>query len=196
MSIPHRVVKVVCIGDSNTGKSSIVQTFINKNTNIDRIETTVGVDFATKHLTIRSKKVRLTIWDTAGQERFRSLTYSYYRGAEVLLIVYDVTNRISFDNIQFWLDEAYESIQTTNPILVLVGNKIDLDDERKVDRKEGLAVAKKNQMLFIETSARTHDKIAQPFLKALKKIDLERVPDLSKISLLKAPPKGYTYCCA
>ena len=193
MAQTRRVVKIVCIGDSNTGKTSIVKKFNDKNTDIDRIESTVGVDFTTKLLRVKGKEVKLTIWDTAGQERFRALAPSYYRGAEVLLVVYDVTNRESFDNVSFWLEEA-ESGLTTDPILVLVGNKIDLEGERLVSRKRALAFAAEREMLFIETSARTHHQIAKPFTAAVKRLCFKRQPETIRVGSQPIQPLSACSC--
>ena len=167
-SIPDRLIKIVCIGDSGTGKTSIVQTFTRKDdVDIDRIEPTVGIDFATKRVTVGSKRIKMTIWDTAGQERFRSLAPSYYRGAEIIIVVYDITDEKTFENIDFWISQVKETV-TTEPIMVLIGNKTDLEDERVVERARGEREAKIRRALFIETSARTRERITQPFKMAVK----------------------------
>jgi small GTP-binding protein len=195
---PYRTIKIVCVGDSGTGKSSIVQTFVNKDdVDIDQIETTVGIDFATKHVTVGSKRIKLTIWDTAGQERFRSLARSYYRGAEVLVVVYDITDEKTFENIDYWIKEAEDGL-TTTPVIVLVGNKTDLEDERVVDRTRGEREAKIRRAMFIETSARTRKRITQPFKLAVKSA-LKRTPRtvqrVQRISLEPTPDDYVSGCC-
>jgi Ras-related protein Rab-18 len=167
-------IKVVVVGDSDTGKTSIVRTYCApETTDIDTLNSTVGVDFAKKHIDVDGLQVKLTIWDTAGQERFRSLCASYYRGARVVIVVYDVTNKESFDNVDSWLKEANNNSILQGVVFVLVGNKIDLDGERQVPREQGEELAKRKHAIFVETSARTHERVQEPFTLAAKKA-LER----------------------
>uniref|UniRef100_A0A8C0ZEJ4 RAB18, member RAS oncogene family n=1 Tax=Cyanistes caeruleus TaxID=156563 RepID=A0A8C0ZEJ4_CYACU len=117
---------------------------------------TIGVDFKVKTISVDGNKAKLAIWDTAGQERFRTLTPSYYRGAQGVILVYDVTRRDTFVKLDNWLNEL-ETYCTRNDIVqMLVGNKIDKEN-REVDRNEGLKFARKHSMLFIEASAKTCD---------------------------------------
>lgn len=121
-------------------------------------------------LHLHGRKLKLTIWDTAGQERFRTLTSAYYRGAHGIVLVYDITNRESFENIQHWLREI--EIYSTNEdcVKLLIGNKIDDAANRTVSKKEGSAFAREHNMLFIEASAKTQDGINQAFEEVLQKI--------------------------
>jgi Ras-related protein Rab-18 len=118
---------------------------------------TIGVDFKVKMLTLGGKNIKATIWDTAGQERFRTLTNSYYRGAQGIVLVYDVTRRDSFENINEWLREVmlHKPRDQKDMILVLCGNKVDLENKREVSAFEGEAWARRNGMIFIEVSAKT-----------------------------------------
>uniref|UniRef100_A0A8B9ER00 small monomeric GTPase n=1 Tax=Anser cygnoides TaxID=8845 RepID=A0A8B9ER00_ANSCY len=129
----------------------------------------IGVDFKVKTISVDGNKAKLAIWDTAGQERFRTLTPSYYRGAQGVILVYDVTRRDTFAKLDNWLNEL-ETYCTRNDIVkMLVGNKIDKEN-REVDRNEGLKFARKHSMLFIEASAKTCDGVQCAFEELVEKI--------------------------
>ena len=162
-------IKIVIVGDSGTGKTSIVQTYCKPNTDIDTLTPTVGVDFSSKCIDVNNQEVKLTIWDTAGQERFRSLCASYYRGAHVVIVVYDVTDIESFSNVESWLEEAHTQAIRKGAVFVLVGNKTDLDEERAVSRDQGEFLAQTKHMIFVETSARTHHRIHEPIDLAVQR---------------------------
>jgi Ras-related protein Rab-2A len=121
------IFKYIIIGDTNVGKSCLVMRFIEGVFNKDQ-ENTIGVEFGAKETTINEKKVKLQIWDTAGQEAFKSITRSYYRAAAGALLVYDITNKDSFNNIKMWLQEARNNGNSEMSIC-LVGNKCDLEEE-------------------------------------------------------------------
>ncbi|XP_047089434.1 ras-related protein RABC2a-like [Lolium rigidum] len=171
--------KILLIGDSAVGKSSLLVSFVSAAPADDDISPTIGVDFKIKLLTIGDKKLKLTIWDTAGQERFRTITSSYYRGAHGIILVYDVTKRQSFTNLaDVWAKEI--ELHSTNKecIKMLVGNKVDKDEERLVTREEGLAFAEECGCLFLESSAKTRENVEKCFEELALKI-LE-VPSLSE----------------
>ena len=128
----------------------------------DNFVPTIGVDFKLKTLEINGKKVKLQIWDTAGQERFKNITASYYRGGNGVLVVYDITDRESFENLNSWLIEI-EKNANKNVFKLLIGNKCDLEDKRKVSYQEGKDFAASNGMQFIETSAKTATKVQEAF---------------------------------
>ncbi|CCW70686.1 unnamed protein product [Phytomonas sp. Hart1] len=158
------VFKYIIIGDSGVGKSCLLLQFIDR-----RFEPlhdlTIGVEFGTRLVTVRGQQsVKLQIWDTAGQESFRSITRSYYRGASGALLVYDVTERSSFAHLQSWLEDARANAATAI-VIMLIGNKYDLEGERQVSREEGEAFARKNGLLFTETSAKTALNVDEAFLK-------------------------------
>ena len=111
---------------------------------------------------VNGKKVKLQIWDTAGQERFKNITASYYRGGNGVLVVYDITERESFENLNSWLIEI-EKNANKNIYKLLIGNKCDLEDKRKVTYQEGKDFAESNGMKFIETSAKTASKVQEAF---------------------------------
>ncbi|KAL7377479.1 hypothetical protein ABVT39_000349 [Epinephelus coioides] len=135
--------KVMLVGDSGVGKTCLLVRFKDGAFLAGSFISTVGIDFRNKVLNIDGVKVKLQIWDTAGQERFRSVTHAYYRDAHALLLLYDVTNKSSFDNIQAWLTEIHEYAQQ-DVVLMLLGNKADATHERVVKREDGERLAKVN----------------------------------------------------
>lgn len=170
----------------------------------EHIQSTIGVDFKVKHMTMSGKRVKLTIWDTAGQERFRTLTSSYYRGAHGVVLVYDVTRTDSFENLEQWLKEVqlYSPNNGESVIKLLVGNKIDL--ERKVPRERAEAWARSHGMLFLEASAKTKEGIREVFTEVVQKIVdnpealANAVPGKPKMEIRRPTPmddEDDGYCC-
>ncbi|GAA0169589.1 small GTPase [Lithospermum erythrorhizon] len=162
--------KVLLIGDSGVGKSSLLLSFISHNS-VPGFSPTIGVDFKIKQLTVGGKRLKLTIWDTAGQERFGTLISSYYRGAHGIILVYDVTRRETFTNLsEIWAKEI--DLYSTNPdcIKILVGNKVDRESEREVTKEEGMALAKLHQCSFLECSVKTMENVHQCFKDLVIKI--------------------------
>ncbi|EGC32269.1 Rab GTPase [Dictyostelium purpureum] len=160
--------KVLLIGDSDVGKTSIVKRF-SDDTFDEEVLTTIGVEFKMKEVKVDGKKVDLCIWDTAGQEKFRALISSYYRGAHGIILTYDVTKRDTFENLNYWLNEVENFANRSNLVKLLVGNKIDKEN-REISREEGAEFAKKKAMLFIECSAKTKIGIQQAFEELAQKI--------------------------
>lgn len=143
--------KVLLVGNSGVGKSALLQRYADGTFN-EHYLATIGVDFKIKTINVDDKKVKFQIWDTAGQERFRSITTSYYRGAHGIFIVYDVTNRKSFNEVKNWVREAHLfHIPSSN--ILLIGNKIDLVSKREVSYAEGLSVSEEIGCAFTETSS-------------------------------------------
>jgi len=181
--------KLLMIGDAGVGKSSMLLRFTDDSFD-EHIQSTIGVDFKVKHLDVSSKRIKLTIWDTAGQERFRTLTSSYYRGAQGVVMVYDVTRRDSFENLEQWLKEVklYSPNNGEGVVKLLVGNKIDLGN-KVVPREEAEAWARSQGMLFLEASAKTRTGIKQCFMEVVQKIVedpellVNTVPGRPKIAL-------------
>eukprot|EP01117_Protostelium_nocturnum_P000607 TRINITY_DN106_c0_g1_i1.p1 TRINITY_DN106_c0_g1~~TRINITY_DN106_c0_g1_i1.p1 ORF type:complete len:207 (+),score=72.38 TRINITY_DN106_c0_g1_i1:94-714(+) len=160
--------KILMIGDSGVGKSSILLRFTDDDFEEDQ-PCTIGVDFKTKIVNLENKRINLTIWDTAGQEKFRSLTSSYYRGAHGIIITYDVTRRNTFSSLSMWLKEVEVYLTNMEPVILLIGNKVD-KAQREVSREEGIKFAKEHSMLFIESSAKTKLGIQQAFEELVQKI--------------------------
>ncbi|XP_041883719.1 ras-related protein Rab-18-B-like [Corvus kubaryi] len=158
--------KLLLVGDSAVGKSSLLRRFTDGAFE-PRLKPTVGVDFKVKKMVVEGRAVQLAVWDTAGQERFRTLTPSYYRGAQGVVLVYDVTRKDTFTGLQGWLNEL--EMYNSNTVKMLVGNKTDKPD-REVERKEGLQFARKHSLLFIETSAKTQEGVQHAFEELVIKI--------------------------
>ena len=180
--------KVLLIGDAGVGKSSILLRFTDDTFN-EHLEATIGVDFKVKMLEVAGKRTKITIWDTAGQERFRTLTSSYYRGAQGIVLVYDVTRRDTFDNLEPWLQEVelYCPSGGKDVVKLLVGNKKDKAtmSGREVEGREALDWARAKGMMFIECSAKTKEGIESVFREVVHKI-------LERPSLLRDTEPGGT----
>ena len=146
------IFKVLLLGNSNVGKSSLFLRFVDDIWN-DTFVPTIGVDFKIKTFEIDSKKINMQIWDTAGQERFKNIVASYYRGANGILLIYDVSDKDSFKNLSNWLIEI-EKNASKNVLKILIGNKSDLDDKRVITYNQGKEFADTYGLKFIETSAK------------------------------------------
>jgi len=156
--------KLILIGDSGVGKSSLLLRFAD-NTFTDSFVSTIGVDFKIRTIEIGGKIVKLQIWDTAGEERFRkTITRSFYRGTSGIMVVYDVTNLDSFANVQRWLQEI-ERYTSDGIHKVLIGNKCDRVQDRKVPTAEGSEIADQLNMEFLETSAKDSTNVEDAFFK-------------------------------
>ncbi|KAF7282125.1 hypothetical protein GWI33_003136 [Rhynchophorus ferrugineus] len=158
--VHHEV--VMLLGDSGVGKTCMLMRFRDGLFLAGNFISTVGVDFRTKVVEVDETKVKLQIWDTAGQERFRSVTHAYYRDAHALLLLYDVTNKNSFDNIRAWLGEIREYAQD-DVVIMLLGNKADCGSERAVRREEGERLAREYNVTFMETSAKSGQNVELAF---------------------------------
>ncbi|GBE63083.1 small GTP-binding protein [Babesia ovata] len=146
--------KIIIIGDSGAGKSSLLLRFAD-DTYSESYMSTIGVDFKIKTVKIDNATIKLQIWDTAGQERFRTITSTYYRGAHGIITVYDVTSRVSFESVKkTWLTDI-EKYSNANITKILIGNKIDLEDQRAVTTDEAREFATQHNMDYIEASAKT-----------------------------------------
>jgi len=142
--------KIICIGDISVGKTSIINVLTgHKFTN--EYEASIGVDFFSKTIKYKGKIIKLQIWDSAGQEKFRSLIPNYIKGSSLVFIVYDISNRKTFQNLQLWIDFV-NNIENTN--IVIIGNKIDLTDKREVSTEEGQKFCDENNFDFFEVSAK------------------------------------------
>ena len=151
--------KFLVIGAAGTGKSCLLHQFIESQYKEDSSHT-IGVEFGSKIVPVGGRTVKLQIWDTAGQERFRTITTAYYRGAMGIMLVYDITNAKSFDNIAKWLrnidEHANEDVER-----MILGNKCDMDDKRVVTKERGEEIAREHNIKFLETSAKVGNIVAR-----------------------------------
>lgn len=180
------LIKILLVGDSGVGKSSLLSRFIDPDVDLEDISTTIGVDFKLKYVKLKhtNETVKLTVWDTAGQERFRTLTSSYYRGAQGVVFVYDIASKESFESVEkVWQKEVDLYSTIPDAIKIVVGNKIDKEDERKVTKDEAIAFARRNGCLFLECSAKTRVSVKEIFDELLQAI-------VETPSLLKEGPSG------
>ena len=164
----HYLLKYIIIGDPSVGKSNLLLKYAH-NKFTSEYQATIGVEFGAKNLKLNETIFRIQIWDTAGQENFKSITRAYYKNSVCAIVTYDITKRTSFENVQEWIDEV-KSQTPKEILLVLVGNKIDLENERVVSFDEGKKLSKNNDMLFFETSAKNGNGINEVFLNSCREI--------------------------
>lgn len=160
--------KYIIIGDTGVGKSCLLLQFTDKRFQPVH-DLTIGVEFGARMINIDGKPIKLQIWDTAGQESFRSITRSYYRGAAGALLVYDITRRETFSHLTSWLEDARQH-SSSNMVIILIGNKSDLEGRRDVSREEGEAFAREHGLIFMETSAKTAANVEEAFIGTAKEI--------------------------
>ena len=171
------LIKVVLIGDSGVGKSNLVNRFINGTYN-EQITNTIGVDFLLKDMIVKDQSLKVQFWDTAGQEKYRAIANAYYKNAQGAIVVYDITCRESFENVSKWLQELNEFGEKGIQIL-LIGNKVDVEENRQVSFLEGQKIAETKGALFYETSAKTNQDnlVTTAFerlvVEILQRIDIE-----------------------
>lgn len=160
--------KVVLIGDSGVGKTSLLKRYRHNEFSTDT-KHTIGVEFATQEIEVEDKLVKTQIWDTAGQERYRAITKAYYRGALGAILLYDITDRETFENLRRWISEIRQHASEDIKIM-LVGNKKDLENDRKVSVDEGKKFAKEHELAFLESSAKNGDLVIACFETVIRQI--------------------------
>eukprot|EP01041_Mallomonas_annulata_P005061 gene5061-10133_t len=162
MSIPDEDfdvhIKLLMLGDMGVGKTCILLRYTHDSFSSTFI-TTIGIDFKIKIIDVEGIKTKLQIWDTAGQERFRTITMSYFKGAHGIVLVYDITDRDTFENITHWMSRIREHADDRVNV-ILIANKCDREQDRKVTREEGAALARQYNISFLEVSAKTNVNIA------------------------------------
>jgi len=183
------VYKVLLLGDSTVGKTCFLLRYCDK-TFQDAHLSTIGLDYRVKTMTLKNKKnIKLQIWDTAGQDRFRAITKNYYKGANGIILIYDVTNLQTYENVKNWITQIREE---TNPnvVIYLAGNKIDIpEEERAVKTEEGKEIADEYKLQFKETSAKDGINVNEVFQELVEKIDEVN----SKLEVSKPEPKNILY---
>ena len=171
-------IKIVVVGDSGVGKTNLIRRFIN-NEFSENLKATIGVEFMSKTYRINKHLFKIEIWDTAGQERYKSITAVYYKGAKGALVVYDTTEQATFDDIDKWMFEIKD--KTSKDIkLMIIGNKIDLKDEREVKNEDALKKAVSLGIPLMETSALDATNVKEAFNDLLKEIYKDMKDNLNK----------------
>jgi len=193
--------KLLLIGDSGVGKSCLLLRFAD-DTYTESYISTIGVDFKIRTIELDGKTIKLQIWDTAGQERFRTITSSYYRGAHGIIVVYDVTDQESFNNVKQWLQEI-DRYASENVNKLLVGNKCDLTNKKVVDYSSAKEYADQLGIPFLETSAKNATNVEQAFMTMAAEIKNRVGPAAAiqagstgmKIDSKKVEPQARGGCC-
>ena len=159
--------KLILLGDSGVGKTNLISRYISNNFD-ENTRATIGVEFFCKNFRINKKRtIKVEIWDTAGQERYKAITSVYYKGAKGAFIVYDITSRKTFENIDKWIGEIKE--RTTDDVkLIIIGNKTDLNNEREVKSEEALIKYQDMDIPLIETSALEDTNVNEAFINLIK----------------------------
>ena len=169
------IFKLILIGSSGVGKSSILQRYVQKIFNAE-YTCTIGVDFFMKTIIIRDKSIKLQLWDTAGTEKFKSITTGYYRGANAAFVVFDLTSKPSFDSVSEWIENYYKySNPDSEKHVVLIGNKSDLKENREITQEQIDSFVMNNKIKYFETSAKNGENIDECFYFIAEKLmnDLE-----------------------
>jgi small GTP-binding protein len=160
--------KIVVVGSSGVGKTSLVEHLISGSFH-EETQPTIGVQFKTFSLTVDNEAINLQIWDTAGQERFKAVSKAYFRNAIGGILVFDLTNRLSFDDLNSWINDL-NTLCAPNAHIILVGNKTDLVDSREIVESEALAFAQRYNLAYLETSAKSGNNVAEAFARLATEI--------------------------
>ena len=183
------VYKILLLGDSTVGKTCFLLRYCDKRFQEAHLST-IGLDYRLKSMTLKNgKNIKLQIWDTAGQDRFRAITKNYYKGANGIILIYDITNLQSYENVKNWISQIKEEANP-NVLIYLAGNKIDVgEEERVVKTEEGQKIADELNLPFYETSAKNGVNVNEIFEDILEKID----EVYSKIEVSKTEKKNKLY---
>ena len=190
------VYKVLLLGDSTVGKTCFLLRYCDKTFQEAHLST-IGLDYRLKSMTLQSgKNIKLQVWDTAGQDRFRAITKNYYKGANGIILIYDVTNRQSYENVKNWITQIREEANP-NVVIYLAGNKIDVSEEEKVVKtEEGKKIAEEFNLPLYETSAKNGININRIFEELVEKVDeIYSKLELPKIDQKKKIIYGETKRC-
>ena len=176
-------IQLIMIGESGVGKTSLIRRYTNNIFNSTHLET-IGIEFYNREERINDQIIQIKIWDTAGQEIFHSLTKNFYRKADGIIIVYDITNRESFEKVQDWIKSVYDNSDTYKEIqMILVGNKIDLEENREVTKEEGIKLGKYYEIDFFETSAKNEEGVRDFMIKIIGDILSNKVNNRNTINI-------------
>ncbi len=182
------IFKIVLIGDSGVGKTNILSRYINNEFSL-ATQSTVGVEFGSKIIKKNGKVIKLQIWDTAGQERYKSITSAYYKGSKGAFVVYDISRKTTYDNIDKWIGEL-KTNGSEDVLIMLVGNKSDLEEKREVITEEVEKKAQEQKLAFCETSALNGKNVEYAFEnlinEILKKVEKDKINEAKQLSESKA----------
>ena len=172
------VFKILLLGDSEVGKSCFLMRY-SDNVFVENYITTIGLDYKLKNVKLDSgKTIKVQLWDTAGQDKYRTIAKNYFKGSHGILLLYDITKQSSFDNIREWVRDIKEEVNE-KAILFLIGNKIDMEDQRKIPKEKGVELAEEFKIPFFEASAKSGENVDEVYKALYNKIceiygDLER----------------------
>ena len=201
------IFKIILIGDSSSGKTNIINRYIS-NKFVENSQPTIGVEMFSRDYLIDGDSIHAQIWDTAGQEKYNTLTSSYYKGAKGALVVYDVTQKATFDQVERYVNELKDN-SDKNVFFALVGNKCDLEGNRMILKEEGEKLAQKLKIAFFEVSAKTGVGIENLFkylidgvykknsreFKSVATIEMEEIPNIKLNEPLITNYGGKKKCC-
>lgn len=192
------IMKLLLVGDSGVGKSCLLLRFVEDKFNPSFI-TTIGIDFKIRTIESKGKKIKLQVWDTAGQERFRTITTAYYRGAMGIVLIYDVTDARTFENVENWFQTVTQHANEDAQIF-LVGNKSDDEENRQVSREQGEQLASKLGVPFLEASAKTNENVESIFYELAgiiqdKHVEVEATQGSSGIDVSNSGNNMKSNCC-
>ena len=176
-------IQLILIGESGVGKTSLIRRYTNNIFNSSHIET-IGIEFYTQEERINERIIQIKFWDTAGQELFHSLTKNFYRKADGIIIVYDITNRESFERVHDWIKSVYDNSDNYKEVqMIIVGNKIDLEEKREVSKNEGVKVGEFFEIDFFEASAKNAEGVKNFMIKIIKDILNNKVNNRNDINI-------------
>ena len=176
-------IQLIMIGESSVGKTSLIRRYTKNLFNSNHLET-AGIEFNSREEKINNKIIKVKIWDTAGQEIFHSLTKNFYRKADGIIIVFDITNKESFDKIHDWIKSVHDNIDSYREIQILiVGNKKDLEEKRQVTKEEGVKLSEYFEIPYFEASAKNSCGVRTFMMKIIRDIVNNKISDRSSFNL-------------
>ena len=179
----NKKIQIIMIGESGVGKTSLIKRYTNNIFNSNHLET-IGIEFYNREERINNQIIQIKIWDTAGQEIFHSLTKNFYRKADGIIIVYDITNKESFEKVQDWVKSVYDNSDNYKEIqMIIVGNKLDLEEKREVSKEEGLKIGKYFEIDFFEASAKNSEGVRNFMVKIIRDILSNKVNNRNSINI-------------
>jgi Ras-related protein Rab-8A len=185
--------KILLLGDTSVGKTCFLLRFIEDTFTHNHIST-IGVDYKIKLVSFNGQLIKLQVWDTAGQDRFRCITKNYFRGSDGIMLIYDITNQASFNNIRNWISQIKDSLGDEASI-TLVGNKVDLESNRIVSIEDGGKLANEYNFSFFETSAKENINVEEAFLDLTKEMLNRTKTKVRADSLTKKQMSKTKKCC-